>query len=146
MRLSWSAFWPAAIAHAVGALVALTLGFLLVPALSVVVGARPTATLSLVAAAVLHAAITAVFTAAMRRMDASALTCLVNLFLARLPVVALGLLVGRLAPGAAGDSAEAAGAGLLEQAGLQTGWALLAVLVGVAVGILWVRYRDGAAA
>ena len=71
-----------------------------------------------------------------------------NLFLAVLPVVALGVLLGWLGAGAPGSVTEGAASttDLLQQVGLQLGWAALSVIAGVALGLLWVRARDGAAA
>lgn len=146
VRFSWTVIWMAALAHGVAAVVAITAGFLFVPALSVVAGARTTAALSLAAATSLHIVVAAVFAIAMRRLDATALTCVVNLFVARLPTLMIGLLLGWVGVGVVGaPSRTDAGSGLLLQAGMQAGWALLSVVAGVLLGLLWVRVRDGAA-
>lgn len=148
IRIGGTPLWLAMLAQSLVALVALTAGFLLVPALSVLAGAQMTATISLMTATALHVLVTAVFAAAMRRLDASAATCVVNLFLAVLPVVALGVLLGWLGAGAPGSVTEGAASNtdVLQQVGLQLGWAALSVIAGVALGLLWVRAREGAAA
>lgn len=136
VRLAWSVVGQAAAGHAVCALVAMTAGFLLVPSVTVLVGMEASAQASLIAALVLHACVDAVFVAAMRRVHASVATCLLNLVLAHLPVVAVGV-------GLAVAGGEVTG--LLVQAAYQTGRALLSVAVGTAGGLAWVRLRDGGA-
>lgn len=136
VRLTWPVVGCAAGAHAVGALVAMTAGLLLVPSLTVVLGSGAAGAVSLLAASALHVGIDAVFAAAMRRIGASAATCAVNLVLAHLPVIAIGMLLGAGEPGPVGTA-------LLLPVVFQVGWTLVAVALGVTVGLAWVRLRGG---
>ncbi|MGO1440099.1 MAG: hypothetical protein ACTHVY_08400 [Brevibacterium yomogidense] len=145
VRLSWSIVLLAAGAHVVCTIVTLTSGFLLVPATTVLMGTAAASLTSLLTALLLHVAVDAVFVVAMRRIEASVATCSVNLLVAHLPVVLIGVglaaLGGAVRTPAAADAATAAWTGLLVQAGVHTAWALLAVALGTGAGLVWVRVR-----
>lgn len=124
----------AAFTHVVGVLFSTAVSLMVVPSVSVLWGSAAASVLVLVCVLLLHASVDGAFAAAMRRLSASYSMCAVNLLVAHLIVIALG--VGLAAAGIY-VWAQPAKRELYVQAAFMLGWAVLSVAVGLAFAALW---------
>ncbi len=124
----------AAFAHLVVVLFSTAVGLMVIPSVSVLWGSAAASVLALVGVLLLHVCVDGAFTVAMRRLSASFSMCAVNLLVAHVIVIVLG--VGLAAAGIY-VWAQPAELELYVQAAFMLGWAVLSVALGLAVAAVW---------